>query len=547
MKPKTAVFFICVLLMLSGCSLKSNSSVIDETLTTELTYGGELQVALDDALRETGVIGVSAAIIVEDEGIWTGVSGESYPGRPVTPDMLFDMGSAGKMLMGPLMVKLAEDGLLALDDPISKYLPDFPYADGAITIRQLLNHTSGLFMMLDSPNAPFRQPYDQIDHEKWWTIDEIFTTLGGEPSFTPGEGYCYTQAGYQIATLIVEQVTGSTVAEQIHERLLFPLGIDGMFLDFSKPVPKKFEIAHPWVDVDHDGDYEDVNDRSRNWIASLSRIYYYTRAEDFSIWGHALFSGEVLKEKSMGAMLDFYRTDDWCGDEQFIKGYGMGVQDYNPGLTRGQPAWGHLGSIFGYRTFLAHLYQQGVTIVVMTNTDSDNALSIVNGLLDIVLNHAVRESEVSLPIDLEPVSQPPARARVVETFQKEALFCDHNASWETSIGPDDWIDISLDWVVATDEAKAEEIWQYHDHIITVDGQEIGDLESYTHAVEHYTVACADETLEIWAKGLSIYLPPLPAGSYEIKWYSEITNYFNNGWVDYKPGNYLELTTRLTVE
>ncbi|MGD2155406.1 MAG: hypothetical protein PVG32_00925 [Anaerolineales bacterium] len=97
------------------------------------------------------------------------------------------------------------------------------------------------------------------------------------------------------------------------------------------------------------------------------------------------------------------------------------------------------------------------------------------------------------------------------------------------------------------EAKAEEIWQYHDHIITVDGQEIGNLETFTRDVEHYTVTCADEKLEIWAKGLSIYLPPLPAGLYEIKWYSEITHKFDNGWVDYKPGNYLELTTRLTVE
>jgi D-alanyl-D-alanine carboxypeptidase len=153
------------------------------------------------------------------------------------------------------MVKLAEDGLISLDDPISKYLPDFPYADGAITIRQLLNHTSGMYMMTEAPDGPFRTSFSQIYHEKWWTIDEIFTTLGGEPYHVPGEGYCYTQAGYQIATLIVEEVTGSTIAEQIQTRLLDPLNIDGMYLDFPNPVSGDRELAHPWFDLCWSGRY----------------------------------------------------------------------------------------------------------------------------------------------------------------------------------------------------------------------------------------------------------------------------------------------------
>jgi CubicO group peptidase (beta-lactamase class C family) len=101
-------------------------------------------------MLETGrvsadLMGVSAAIIVPGHEPWLGVSGESYPGQPITENMLFDMGSAGKILVGPLLVKLAEDGLISLDEPLSNYLPDFPYAAGAITIRQLLDHTSGLW------------------------------------------------------------------------------------------------------------------------------------------------------------------------------------------------------------------------------------------------------------------------------------------------------------------------------------------------------------------------------------------------------------------
>lgn len=532
--------------LLPGCH--SQSQPFAETISTNLVYSEALQAALDSALEATDVRGVSAAIIVDGEGMWAGVSGESYPGRAVSPDMLFDTGSAGKMLMGPLMVKLAEDGLIALDDPISKYLPDFPYADGTITIRQLLNHTNGLYMVVNHPDGPFRQPYAEIDHEKWWTIDEIFTTLGGEPTHAPGEAYCYTQAGYQISTLIVEAVTGSTTAEQIQTRLLDPLNIDGMLLDFAKPVPEHVELAHPWVDIDYDGDYEDVNDRSRNWIASLSGIYYYSSPTDFSIWGHALFTGKVLNRHSMDEMLDFYRTDDWCGDDFFLTGYGLGVMDFRPELTYGEPAWGHLGNIPGYRTYLAHLYQQGITLVIMANTDTNDLLPIIDGLLGVVLAQTGTVMEEESSLNLAAVPMRPPDVPIVQATSKEALFCQQTAHYEVEATPETWINISLDWIVGTSEPKAEEAWQYFTpHTITVNGEAVHIPAESMFGPERYTVACPEETIEVWSKGLSLYLPPLPEGTYEIIWFSEVHEAFNNGFTDYKAGNYMELITKLTVK
>lgn len=544
LSPRRILACLLVTLLLSGCSQSS---------AHELPYTAELQDVLDSARESAGLIGVSAAIVVPGYEPWLGVSGDSYPGQPITNDMLFDMGSAGKILLGPLMVKLAGDGLISLDDPIRKYLPDFPYANGDITIRQLLNHTSGLYMMTNAPDGPFRKPFAQIDHEKWWTIDEIFTVLGGEPVHAPGEGYCYTQAGYQIATLIVEAVTGATVAEQIQARLLDPLGIDGMLLDFSQPVPEGLEIAHPWFDLDGDGEYEDIHPYSRNWIASLSRIYFYVSAGDLARWGHALLTGEALSQESMDILLDFYRSDDWCGDENFLVGYGMGVQDFNPALTRGQPAWGHLGSIHGYRAFLGHLPQQGLTLAVMTNTDSDNAIVVVDRLLEILLeNSGAANPDAAIenlqPVAVDPVKQPPADASVFETFQKQSLFCDQDPHWSLTATPQDWIDISLEWVVGADPAKAENAWSYHAHTITINGEEIPDLERFTHEATNYMVACPDGgPLDIWAQGLSLYLPPLSAGTYEIKWFSQITGEFDNGWVTYEPGDYMEILATLTIE
>jgi D-alanyl-D-alanine carboxypeptidase len=301
--------------------------------------------------------------------------------------MLFDMGSAGKLIAAALVLDLCEDGMLALDDSAGRYLPPLPHVAGSITIRQLLNHTSGLYDLVPHPGGPFRVPYDSIDFEKWWTIDEIFTTLGGDAYFAPGAGFHYAQAGYQLAALIVERVTESTVAAEVQRRLLDPLALDGMLLDFSRPIPSRFEIAHPWVDTDADGTPSDVSARSRNWIASLSRILFYTRAEDFAVWTHALFAGRVLQSSSLDAMLTMVRpTPEELGSPLLVD-YGLGVMAVNPQLLLGERALGHLGSVPGYRAFVAHFVDRGVTMAVLYNSDTDEGFPMVDGLLETVLDH----------------------------------------------------------------------------------------------------------------------------------------------------------------
>ncbi len=356
---------------------------------TELPYAEELQNVLDNTRRSTNVMGVSVALVVPGYSTWLGVSGESHPGWPVTPDMLFDMASIGKLIASALVLDLCEEGLIGLEDPVSKYLPSYPNVDGSITIRQCLNHTSGLYDMVPHPGGPFRKPYNSIDFDKWWNIEEIFTVLGGKPYFSPGEGFHYTQAGYQLTTLIVEKVTNSTVPTEIQKRLLDPLALDGMLLDFAEPVLDRFEIAHPWVDTDSDGIPEDVNSRSRNWIASLSRILFYTRAKDLAVLTHALFTGKLLSAGSLKEMLKFVHPKPEEADNPLFTDYGLGVMEINPNLMRGQRSIGHLGSIPGYRALVGHLADYDITLAFLYNSDTDNGgIPILDGLLETVLKYA---------------------------------------------------------------------------------------------------------------------------------------------------------------
>ena len=372
--------------LLTGCVQPIASPTPMAEVESELAQ--KLQDALDNALAASGTMGVSVAVITPDGQIWTGVSGMSDPDTPITPDTLFDMGSTGKNLFAALVLKLAEEGLLSLDDPISTYLLSYPNVDSSITIRQLLNHTSGLYMWVEHPQAPTRIPYNTIDFEKWWTVEEIFTTFGGEPYFAPGEGWHYTQAGYILGTLIVEQVTQSTVPVEIQKRLLDPLDIHGMLLDLKEPVPSNHQIAHDWVDTDGDGIPEDVSSRSRNWMNSLSRILYYTTAGDLAKWLHRLHQGEVLSPASLDEMLDFHSSTP---GEPEISGYGLGTEQVIFGEVE---LWGHKGSSPGYRAGVYYLPEYGVTISLLINSDSDEkAYMMFISLLEVVLNYQHERSE----------------------------------------------------------------------------------------------------------------------------------------------------------
>ncbi|HPD53342.1 MAG TPA: serine hydrolase domain-containing protein, partial [Bacteroidia bacterium] len=113
------------------------------------TFNANLAAMLQDSLDYyvnaiPNIKGMSAGVYLPGQGYWQGQSGDSYAGQPITADMEFGIASNTKLFVSATMLKLAEDGLLSLDDSVSAWLPAHPYIDPAISIRQLLNHTSGV-------------------------------------------------------------------------------------------------------------------------------------------------------------------------------------------------------------------------------------------------------------------------------------------------------------------------------------------------------------------------------------------------------------------
>ncbi len=360
-----------------------------------------LQQALDASIQNTEAVGVSAAVILPDGRLWTGVSGISHEDTPVTADMLFDIGSTEKNFQAALCLMLAEEGSLSLDDPLEKWIPSCPNIDGRVTIRQLLNMTSGFDKIVDDANSPWRIGYTNIDFTKIWTWDDIQRAFISTPNFEPGTKVEYSTTNYILLKQVIETVTRKPQIEVFEDRILKPNHLNHTLARFFEPIPDTLVIAHGWCDIDPDDDPEDITSGySLNWLASISPMLVYSTAEDMVRWISALYHEKrVLGDDFLKEMLTFSGP---VMDEPMMYGYGLGTVDINLGAIL--PKWegvrtiGHLGSQFGYSAFAVYFLDLETSVVLLFNRGCDNATNqaigtVADAFFKVLFTHlGVKES-----------------------------------------------------------------------------------------------------------------------------------------------------------
>lgn len=385
MKPIIPVVALLMTIVFPSCQQERKAGA---------PIGQALQAAMDESFTDSGAIGVSAAVVFPDGEMWAGTTGISHQGVPLTTDMLFDIASAQKNLQAAIALILVEEGVLTLDDPLEKWLPPSPNIKGEITIRQLLNLTSGIDKFVPDSNSPFRVGYVNIDFEKMWTWEEIQEAFVGEPSFEPGTKSEYSTTNYIVLRHVIEKATQSGQSALLEEKVLKPNRMVHTLADFSSPIPETMRITHGWFDTDGDGTPEDISGNSLNWIASLSPMLVYSTPIDMVKWMDALYHKKaVLEEKTLKEMLTFIGP---VQGEPLMKGYGLGTVDINLGAL--MPRWeqvrvyGHLGLQFGYMTFVGYFPDYGVSVAIMLNRggdrDSDGAMMAIGGaVIDVLLGH----------------------------------------------------------------------------------------------------------------------------------------------------------------
>ncbi|UZQ52793.1 serine hydrolase [Trichothermofontia sichuanensis B231] len=192
----------------------------------------DLQTILNQVQQNPLFKGSTLSVVTPDGSFWHGASGfsDAETGQQMRPDDRLEIASATKPFVAVTVLQLVQEGKLSLDDSLSKWLPNVAQRldnGNRATIRQLLNHTSGIVDYLDAfVSAVFVDPELQT---KRWTAEQVLTYAYGKNSDeTPGQ-YAYSNTNYVLLGLIIEKATGNSLAQQIRQRILQPLGMQNTF------------------------------------------------------------------------------------------------------------------------------------------------------------------------------------------------------------------------------------------------------------------------------------------------------------------------------
>ncbi len=372
-KTRWITLHLAAALTLSACRTPAEADL------PPLPIGDDLQSALEAGLEIYGGMGLSVAVTAPGYRTWVGVAGESHSGTPITADMVFDAGSTHKMYTAMVILQLAEEGILSLDDPLDAWLPRFPHVDGNITIRELLNHTGGVFDMVRHPDY---WPAMTADVGRIWQPQEILTKFLDEPYFAHGQGWHYATPGYILLRMIIEKATGENLLDQYQARLFNPLGLDSTYLVPFEELPEA--TAHGWFDLDLDGTYDEINDGIRDFSAfnSSTAGAIYVTAEDLVKWSQAVFrERRVVSDAMLEEAMMLHETTP---EEPLAEGYGLGIAKFSEAFFNGVNLWGHSGNAAGYAAGCFYLPEYGASLAILTNTHDGEPMPTVFDLLSIL-------------------------------------------------------------------------------------------------------------------------------------------------------------------
>jgi D-alanyl-D-alanine carboxypeptidase len=299
------------------------------------------------------VPGLAVAIRLPGGETWTAVKGfaELVPDRPLTEDTVFAIASVTKTFVAALILQLAEEGRLSLDDLLATHLPDAPRAD-RVTVRQLLGHRSGIHNYFENPRYN-REVF--ADPSRRWTYEEILGFVRA-PYCQPDACYHYSNTNYVLLGRIAEVVTGEPLSALLRARFLEPLGLERTVYQPDEPTPSDAAHGH-WAYsggyTDHTGAQTVIPSLSTASVAGAAGAMAST-AGDLATWAAALYGGEILAPGSLREMIDVLPPD----------GYGLGARRE---VFHGHVAYGHRGGIRGFESSMWYFPRHDVAIALVSN------------------------------------------------------------------------------------------------------------------------------------------------------------------------------------
>jgi CubicO group peptidase (beta-lactamase class C family) len=370
-------FFI--LTFSSACGgLTPTGSVSPTQITTEeipaptftpAMVSGPLGEQLDDYFVKDNPL-FSGSILVAQEGDILLDKGYNYANWelkvPNSSQTKFRISSITKPITSTLIMMLSERGFIELDAQLCSLLPECPAQWQGITIRNLLNHTSGIpeYTTLLGASEVARDPH---------SVAGLIEVFRDEPlNFMAGESYQYSNSNYILLGAVIEQVTHFRYGSFLQQALLDPLDMKNSGLDNQDQIlmdrasgyqiQGKFLVNAPYLDMTN----------------AYATAGMYSTVEDLFRWDQALYSNQLLTQESIESMFTPNNGADGSGGE-----YGLGwqISEY-----QGHRKVGHTGVINGFHTYLGRYVDDQVTIIVLSNIETDDILEVVSGMEEIIFN-----------------------------------------------------------------------------------------------------------------------------------------------------------------
>lgn len=317
----------------------------------QVTRTDRLQGALDSWAAAAGHQGVSASVAFADGTQWSGVAGRAGREEALREEHLIWVASITKTMTGAVILQLADESRLSLDDPLSRWLAPRPFVDPAITLRQLLNHTSGIdnYTERAALGAAVAATPSRV-----FTAEELLAFVG-PPRFAPGARTQYTNTGFLLLGQVAEAVTGRSLVDLFHERLWDPLGLTETFLAGQEPPPGPVARALDGAAL--------VHPMERMSVVSTGNAAFgvFASARDVARWGHALFAERVISARMQEEMR---RLVPAAGNIPGESGAGLGIRSY---AYLGRTQLGHSGGASFGSSLVLHDPSSGVTVAVLMN------------------------------------------------------------------------------------------------------------------------------------------------------------------------------------
>jgi D-alanyl-D-alanine carboxypeptidase len=346
---------------------------------------------LVDGVVEAGAPG-AVALVRSGQRTWQGASGlgDLDAKRPARAGDRFRIGSVTKSLVATVVLQLVGEGRLRLDDNLQQWLPGAVPGGERIAIRQLLNHTSGLYNYTDDLLGPLlakpsRQAYQQLAARSFAPRALVAMATRHRPLFPPGTRFSYSNTNYILLGLLVERVTGDRLAGQLQQRILAPLGLGDTELPGSQRRihgPHLHGYAPPnraWLPSDGPAGLIDVTQANPSWAGAAGAMI--SSAADLARFYQALLSGRLLGPDLLKAM---QTTVD--ASEQYGPGAGYGLGLMRLGLGCGGQVWGHGGDVAGYATMAFSTDDADQQLVLM-----DNLLPAPGGAVQSAVENALNQ------------------------------------------------------------------------------------------------------------------------------------------------------------